>query len=55
MVNILLINDRYLDGDDLLFNYDPAVINEYTTALTRKKVNIFLRSKEILAEQLDQV
>jgi len=46
--------ERYLDGDDLLFNYDPAVINEYTTALTRKKVNIFLRSKEILAEQLDQ-
>ena len=46
---------RYLDGDDLMFSYDPAVISEHTMALSREKVNIFLRSKEIPAEQLDQV
>jgi len=46
--------ERYLDGDDLLFNYDPAVIDKFTNGLTRNKVNIFLRSKEIPAEQLDQ-
>jgi len=46
--------ERYLDGDDLMFSYDPAVISEHTMALSREKVNIFLRSKEIPAEQLDQ-
>eukprot|EP00092_Neocalanus_flemingeri_P030811 GFUD01033465.1.p1 GENE.GFUD01033465.1~~GFUD01033465.1.p1 ORF type:complete len:1104 (+),score=409.71 GFUD01033465.1:45-3356(+) len=46
--------ERYLDGDDLMFSYDPEVISELTMALTREKVNIFLRSKEIAADQLDQ-
>jgi len=46
--------ERYLDGDDLMFDYNPSIINEFTTVLTRDKVNIFLRSKEIPADQLDQ-
>merc|ERR1712106_866827 len=36
--------ERYLDGDDLMFNYNPSIINEFTTVLARDKVNIFLRS-----------
>jgi len=47
--------ERYLDGDDLLFTYDPVVITEFISGLARDKVNIFLRSKEIPADQLDQV
>merc|ERR1719431_2023537 len=27
--------ERYLDGDDLLFTYDPVVITEFTLALSR--------------------
>ena len=55
LISIMVTIFRYLDGDDLMFDYDPAVISEYTMALTRDKMNIFLRSKEIPAEQLDQV
>jgi secreted Zn-dependent insulinase-like peptidase len=46
---------RYPDGDDLMFQYDPTIIREFTLALTRDKFNIFLRSKEIPAVKLDQV
>jgi len=46
--------ERYLDGDDLLFTFDPAIISEFISGLSRDKVNIFLRSKEIPANQLDQ-
>jgi len=46
--------ERYLDGDDLMFQYDPTIIQDFTLALARDKVNIFLRSKEIPVDKLDQ-
>ena len=47
--------ERYLDGDDLLFEYDEALLRQCLEALVRDKVNIFLRSKEIPADSLDKV
>ena len=47
--------ERYLDGDDLLFEYDEAVLRQCLEALVRDKVNIFLRSKEIPSDSLDKV
>ena len=38
--------ERYLDGDDLLFDYDPDLLSKCTEALDREKVNIFVRAKE---------
>jgi len=46
--------ERYLDGDDLMFTFDPEVIKQFTLALSREKVNIFLRSKEIASEELNK-
>lgn len=45
----MIVIVRYLDGDNLMF------INKFTTGLTSDKVNVYLRSKEIPADQLDQV
>ena len=47
--------ERYLDGDDLLFEYDADLLQECQAALTRDSVNIFVRSKEISADTLDKV
>lgn len=47
--------ERFLDGDDLLFEYNEQVIKDFTDGLIRDKVNIFVRSKEISDKELDQV
>ena len=47
--------ERYLDGDDLLFEYDPDILSQCLGALTRDKVNVFVRSKEIPSDSLDKV
>ena len=47
--------ERYLDGDSLLFEYDPKILQQCQEALVREKVNVFLRSKEIPSENLDKV
>jgi len=46
--------EHYLDGDDLLFDFDPNVVQKYMDGLDRKSVNIFLRSKEVASESLDK-
>lgn len=45
---------HYLDGDDLMFDFEPAVIQECLDGLDRKSVNVFLRSKEVTSDSLDQ-
>jgi len=47
--------ERFLDGDDLLFEYDQEIISECTQALVFDSVNMFLKSRDIPAEELDQV
>ena len=49
----LFVAGRFLDGDDLMFRYDPELIRQFTSRLTRDTVSIFLRSKEIPPEKLD--
>ena len=46
---------RYLDGDDLLFDYNPELLQQCQQCLSRDKVNLFLRAKEIPSEGLDKV
>ena len=46
--------ERYLDGDDLLFAYDPELLRQCTEALQREKVNIFIRAKENEAMNMDK-
>jgi hypothetical protein len=43
------------DGDDLLFDYDPELIQDCSNRLKFETVNIFLRSKDLDPEQLDKV
>jgi hypothetical protein len=43
------------DGDDLLFDYDPELIQDCSNRLKFESVNIFLRSKDLDPEQLDKV
>ena len=47
--------ERYLDGDDLLFDFDPAVIESCLSGLAADRMNVVLRSKEVAAESLDKV
>ena len=46
--------ERYLDGDDLLFTYDPQLLRQCTEAFLREKVNIFVRAKENESLTLDK-
>jgi len=47
--------ERYLDGDDLMFQYDAEALKTCTNALETNNVNIFIMSKEISSEKLDKV
>jgi len=47
--------ERYLDGDDLMFQYDAEALKTCTEALRTDNVNIFIMSKEIPSEKLDKV
>jgi nardilysin len=46
--------EHYLKGDNLLFDFEPAVISDCLAGLDRNSFNAFLRSKEIPSESLDQ-
>ena len=47
--------ERFLDGDDLLFDYNPKLLQECQQCLRRDNVNMFLRAKEISSEGLNRV
>ena len=52
---LLLKVNICLDGDDLMFDYDPELIQDCSNRLMFDTVNIFLRSKDMDPEQLDKV
>jgi len=47
--------ERYLDGDDLLFKYEPDIIKQCTDALEFETVNIFVKSPDFGEEDLDKL
>merc|ERR1719354_548015 len=47
--------ERYLDGDDLVFEYGPQVIKQCIAELDVENVNIFLKSRDIPEEELDKL
>ncbi|XP_023349391.1 nardilysin [Eurytemora carolleeae] len=47
--------ERFLDGDDLLFEFDPDFIKQCTDALVVESVNIFVKTCDISESELDQV
>jgi len=47
--------ERYLDGDDLMFEYDADLLKTCTNDLRTDNVNIFIMSKDIPSETLDKV
>jgi len=48
-------SDRFLDGDDLLFDYDADLIQQCTQALDFETVNMFVKSRDFNEVELDQV
>jgi nardilysin len=45
----------FLDGDDLLFTFDPEFIKQCTDALVVESVNIFVKTMDIPEPELDQL
>jgi len=52
---LFLPPERFLDGDDLLFDYDGDLIKKCMDALVFDEVNMFLKSGDIPEEELDQL
>jgi len=47
--------ERYLDGDDLMFEFEPKVITACLDKIGEDNVNIFIMAKDIPGDSLDHV